>query len=48
MAAPSIGPVRQMIRSLDLSLLTPYVMDVMGRGGGGMRAKLAPLPAITG
>ena len=41
MAAPSIGPVRQMIRSIDLSLLTPYVMDVMSRGGGGMRAKLA-------
>jgi phosphotransferase system enzyme I (PtsP) len=41
MAAPSIGPVRQMIRSIDLSLLTPYVMDVMSRGGAGMRAKLA-------
>jgi phosphotransferase system, enzyme I, PtsP len=41
MAAPSIGPVRQMIRSIDLSLLTPYVMDVMSRGGGGMRVKLA-------
>ena len=41
MAAPAIGPVQAMIRSIDLSLLTPYVMDVMSRGGGGMRAKLA-------
>jgi len=41
MAAQSIGPVRQMIRSIDLSVLIPYVLDLQERGAGGMRQKLA-------
>jgi phosphotransferase system enzyme I (PtsP) len=40
MAAPSIGPVRQMIRSVDLSVLTPYVMNLLNKGVRGMRQKL--------
>jgi len=41
MSAQSVGPVRQMIRSIDLSVLAPYVLELLARGTGGMRQKLA-------
>lgn len=40
MAPQAVGPVRQMIRSIDVSRLTTYVNDLLARRASSLRAEL--------
>ena len=40
MAPACVGPVKAMIRSLDLSVLSPFVLDLCGRPDHSMRPAL--------
>jgi phosphotransferase system enzyme I (PtsP) len=40
MAPPAIGPVKTMIRSLDLQRLETYLTDIKGSTAGSMRGRL--------